>query len=124
LLEVTKLAIIGGSVGGGIAWEMVALEPTITQKLIPIATDWKLPIGLLPIVLQEQILIIHLNLFKMPAHAMLCYRTPESLRQNFSEPLMRVSYFNVESWLFHGEKIAAAFSIGFLQNDESITENN
>jgi homoserine O-acetyltransferase len=33
LLEVTKLyAIIGGSVGGGIAWEMVALEPTITQN--------------------------------------------------------------------------------------------
>jgi homoserine O-acetyltransferase len=66
LLEVTKLAIIGGSVGGGIAWEMVALEPTITQKLIPIATDWKLPIGLLPIVLQEQILIIHLNHSRCP----------------------------------------------------------
>jgi homoserine O-acetyltransferase len=33
LLEVTKLyAIIGGSVGGGIAWEMVALEPTITKN--------------------------------------------------------------------------------------------
>ena len=42
LLEIKKLyAIIGGSVGGGIAWEMVALEPKITQHLIPIATDWK-----------------------------------------------------------------------------------
>jgi hypothetical protein len=37
-----------GSVGG-VAWEMVALEPTIT-KLIPMLPIGKLPIGLLPIV--------------------------------------------------------------------------
>ena len=38
-------AIIGGSVGGGIVWEMAALSPQLAQHLIPIAnglkaTDW------------------------------------------------------------------------------------
>jgi len=41
-LEISKLfAIIGGSLGGGIAWEMVALQPEITAHLIPVASDWK-----------------------------------------------------------------------------------
>ena len=34
-------ALIGGSLGGGIAWEMAALNPDITEHLIPVATDWK-----------------------------------------------------------------------------------
>ena len=35
------MQLIGGSLGGGIAWEMAVLNPTISQHLIPIATDWK-----------------------------------------------------------------------------------
>ena len=35
-------ALIGGSVGGGIAWEMIAIEPKLTQNLIAIATDTKI----------------------------------------------------------------------------------
>jgi homoserine O-acetyltransferase len=34
-------ATIGGSVGGGIAWELAALKPDLIAHLIPIATDWK-----------------------------------------------------------------------------------
>jgi homoserine acetyltransferase len=34
-------SLIGGSVGGGIAWEILALEPKLAQNFIPIATDWK-----------------------------------------------------------------------------------
>ena len=34
-------AIVGGSLGGGIAWEMAVLNPKITEYLIPVATDWK-----------------------------------------------------------------------------------
>ena len=34
-------ALIGGSIGGGIAWEMAALYPSITRNLIPVAADWK-----------------------------------------------------------------------------------
>jgi homoserine acetyltransferase len=43
-LEINKLfALIGGSVGGGIAWEILALEPKLAQNFIPAdwkATDW------------------------------------------------------------------------------------
>ena len=39
-LQIKQLfAIIGGSVGGGIAWEIVGLSPQITKHLIPIATN-------------------------------------------------------------------------------------
>ena len=44
-LEALKIhqlfALIGGSMGGGIAWEMVALKPNLTENLIPVASDWK-----------------------------------------------------------------------------------
>ena len=41
-LEIENLfAVIGGSVGGGIAWELAALKPDLMDHLIPIATDWK-----------------------------------------------------------------------------------
>ncbi|MGY0427198.1 MAG: alpha/beta fold hydrolase, partial [Polaribacter sp.] len=41
-LKINQLfALIGGSLGGGIAWEMVVLNTKITQHFIPVATDWK-----------------------------------------------------------------------------------
>ena len=44
ILGITKLfALIGGSIGGGIAWEMAALYPNLTENLIPVASDWKAP---------------------------------------------------------------------------------
>ena len=116
LLEVTKLyAIIGGSIGGGIAWEMVALAPTITQKLIPIATDWKATDWLIAnCFLQEQIL----NNSSKPmqdarTHAMLCYRTPESFATKFQRTTNEeLAIFNVESWLLHhGEKLQQRFQL-------------
>jgi homoserine acetyltransferase len=57
-LEINKLfALIGGSVGGGIAWEILALEPKLAQNFIPIATDWKATDWLIAnCYLQEQIL--------------------------------------------------------------------
>ncbi|MFV8352326.1 alpha/beta fold hydrolase [Flavobacterium sp. XS2P14] len=116
LLDVAKLyAIIGGSVGGGIAWEMVALEPTITQILIPIATDWKATDWLIAnCFLQEQIL----NNSSKPiqdarTHAMLCYRTPESFAAKFQRTTNEeLAIFNVESWLLHhGEKLQQRFQL-------------
>ena len=35
----TLFAVIGGSLGGGIAWEMAALNPIGIENLIPIASD-------------------------------------------------------------------------------------
>ena len=108
-------AIIGGSVGGGIAWEMLALEPNITENLIPIATDWKSTDWMIAnCFLQEQIL----NNSSKPIedariHAMLCYRSPESFKEKFQRTVNEdLSIFNIESWLLHhGEKLQKRYQL-------------
>ena len=115
-LEIKKLyAIIGGSVGGGIAWEMVALKPKITQHLIPIASDWKSTDWLIAnCFLQEQILKNSSKPIEdARIHAMLCYRTPESFAAKFQRTTdAELAMFNVESWLnHHGRKLQKRFQI-------------
>lgn len=108
-------AIIGGSVGGGIAWEILALEPQITKHLIPIATDWKATDWLIAnCYLQEQIL----NNSSKPIedariHAMLCYRSPDSFKEKFQRTKNEeLAIFNVESWLgHHGKKLQKRYQI-------------
>ena len=116
VLDIQQLhTIIGGSVGGGIAWEMVALQPKITQHLIPIATDWKATDWLIAnCFLQDQIL----NNSSKPIadariHAMLCYRTPESFAAKFERTINdELAIFNVESWLVHhGTKLQKRFQL-------------
>ena len=42
ILDIDKLyAVIGGSLGGGIAWELAVLYPNLIENLIPVASDWK-----------------------------------------------------------------------------------
>nr|WP_238539443.1 alpha/beta fold hydrolase [Flavobacterium sp. CF136] len=116
ILKIEQLyAIIGGSVGGGIAWEMLALEPNITENLIPIATDWKSTDWMIAnCFLQEQIL----NNSSKPIedariHAMLCYRSPESFKEKFQRTVNEdLSIFNIESWLLHhGEKLQKRYQL-------------
>ncbi|MBF4471462.1 alpha/beta fold hydrolase [Flavobacterium sp. HJJ] len=116
ILEINQLyAIIGGSVGGGIAWEIAGLEPKITKHLIPIATDWKSTDWLIAnCFLQEQIL----NNSAKPIedariHAMLCYRTPESFKAKFDRTMnQELLIFNIESWLqHHGQKLQKRFQL-------------
>ncbi|RXM45866.1 homoserine acetyltransferase [Flavobacterium sp. YO64] len=107
--------IIGGSVGGGIAWEILALEPNITEHLIPIATDWKSTDWMIAnCYLQEQIL----NNSSKPIedariHAMLCYRSPESFKEKFQRTINQdLLIFNIESWLaHHGKKLQQRFQL-------------
>lgn len=115
-LEINKLfAIIGGSLGGGIAWEMAALNTKITEHLIPVASDWKSTDWLIAnCQIQEQFLINS----KQPVHdarmhAMLCYRTPESFKERFKRSTNEeLQVFNVESWLMHhGEKLQERFQL-------------
>lgn len=115
-LNIEKLfAIIGGSVGGGIAWEILALEPNITEHLIPIASDWKSTDWLIAnCFLQEQIL----NNSSKPIedariHAMLCYRSPESFKEKFQRTVNQdLLIFNIESWLaHHGKKLQQRFQL-------------
>ena len=108
-------AIIGGSVGGGVAWEILALEPNITEHLIPIATDWKSTDWMIAnCYLQEQIL----NNSSKPIedariHAMLCYRSPESFKEKFQRTTNQdLLIFNIESWLaHHGKKLQQRFQL-------------
>lgn len=108
-------AIIGGSVGGGIAWEILALEPHITEHLIPIATDWKSTDWMIAnCYLQEQIL----NNSSKPIedariHAMLCYRSPESFKEKFKRTINQdLLIFNIESWLaHHGKKLQQRYQL-------------
>jgi homoserine O-acetyltransferase/O-succinyltransferase len=116
ILEIKQLhSIIGGSIGGAIAWEMCALEPKIAQNLIPIATDWKSTDWMIAnCFLQEQILKNSSKPIEdARIHAMLCYRTPESFKHKFDRTIhTEFGVFNIESWLsHHGEKLQNRFQL-------------
>ena len=108
-------ALIGGSLGGGIAWEMAVLNPTITKNLITIATDWKSTDWLIAnCQIQEQFLSNSCNpVHDARMHAMLCYRTPESFKERFQRSKNEeLEIFNVESWLLHhGKKLQERFQL-------------
>ncbi|WP_343487608.1 bifunctional aspartate kinase/homoserine dehydrogenase I [Allomuricauda sp. d1] len=115
-LKISRLfVIIGGSLGGGVAWEMAAYNPDITEHLIPVASDWKSTDWLIAnCQIQEQIL----NNSSQPVHdarmhAMLCYRTPESFKERFKRSTNEeLNVFNVESWLMHhGKKLQERFQL-------------
>ncbi|PRX57827.1 bifunctional aspartate kinase/homoserine dehydrogenase I [Flagellimonas meridianipacifica] len=115
-LKVERLfAIIGGSLGGGLAWEMATLNPGITEHLIPVASDWKSTDWLIAnCQIQEQILTNSKEpVHDARMHAMLCYRTPESFKERFKRTTNEeLQVFNVESWLMHhGKKLQERFQL-------------
>jgi homoserine O-acetyltransferase len=106
-------ALIGGSLGGGIAWHMAALRPDATAHLIPIATDWKATDWVIANTLvQERILNNSADpLEDARLHAMLLYRTPQSLQQRFNREQLGDT-FDIELWLDkHGKKLANRFTL-------------
>ena len=116
ILEINTLhAVIGGSVGGGIAWELAALRPTLIKHLIPVASDWKTSDWLKAnCLVQEQILLNSKNpVFDARLHAMLMYRSAASFREKFKRSFNEEKEMtNVESWLLHhGEKLNDRFSL-------------
>ena len=115
-LKVKRLfALIGGSLGGGIAWQMAVLTPEITKHLIPIATDWKATDWLIAnCKIQELFLTNSKNpLHDARVHAMLCYRTPKSFNNRFKRTKNeQLQIFNVESWLLHhGKKLQERYQL-------------
>ena len=116
LLKIKQLfALIGGSLGGGIAWEMMVLNNKLTQHFLPIATDWKSTDWLIAnCQIQEQFLVNSSNpVHDARMHAMLCYRTPESFKERFHRSKNEDSaIFNVESWLLHhGKKLQERYQL-------------
>ena len=115
-LRVSKLhTIIGGSLGGGIAWEMAVINPDISKHIIPIAADWKSTDWLIAnCCIQEQFLLNSKNpVHDARMHAMMCYRTPASYKAKFNRSLHEdLKIFNIESWLFHhGKKLQDRFQL-------------
>lgn len=108
-------AVIGGSLGGAITWEMAVLQPEKVLNLIPIATDWKATDWVIAnVLIQDQIL----NSSKDPIanarlHAMLLYRTPQSINQRFQRiTIDGSSEFQIENWLLnHGVKLKNRFRL-------------
>ena len=115
-LKISQLfAVIGGSLGGAIAWEMSLLKPNAVLNLIPVATNWKANDWLIGNVLVQDVI---LNNSKNPIHdarlhAMLLYRTPQSLTAKFNaEKNTNQNSYKVESWLLHhGEKLTNRFEL-------------
>lgn len=117
LLGVEELHIIlGGSLGGGLAWHLALQQPERVQHLIPVAThyysnDW--------IIAQTHVQELILKNSNQPiedarAHAMLLYRSPESISLKFdTQSEKHKKYpFAVQNWLHHhGEKLKNRFSL-------------
>ncbi|WP_299398069.1 bifunctional aspartate kinase/homoserine dehydrogenase I [uncultured Gelidibacter sp.] len=134
-LKITKVfALIGGSLGGGIAWEMAFLSPKLAEHLIPVATDWKSTDWLIAnCQIQEQFLVNSSNpVHDARMHAMLCYRTPKSFKERFQRSKNDdLEIFNVESWLLHhGNKLQERFQLSAyklmnqLLKTIDVTKNN
>jgi homoserine O-acetyltransferase len=108
-------AIIGGSLGGGIGWEMLVKKPHLAEIFIPVACDFKTHDWLHAQCLVQKFLLNQNDepLQKARIHAMLCYRTPESLNNRFqnrySEEKQRLES---EDWLvYHGKALNERFSL-------------
>ncbi|MFJ1410890.1 alpha/beta fold hydrolase [Capnocytophaga canimorsus] len=109
-------ALVGNSVGGGIAWEMIALAPNLFSHLIAVATDWKSSDWIIAnSLIQESILQNSANpLHDARLHAMLCYRSPQSFKMKFERSFNfeKLPLRNVETWLLHhGEKLEKRFTL-------------
>ena len=108
-------AMIGGSIGGCLIWEMNALNPTICKNLIPIACDWKSNDWVIAnTMVQNSILQNSKNpTYDARIHAMISYRTQKSFKIKFNRSKnLESKLTEVESWLdHHGKKLNKRFSV-------------
>lgn len=112
-------AIIGGSLGGGIGWEMLVKNPHLAEIFIPIACDFKTHDWLHAQCLVQKFLLDQDDepLQKARIHAMLCYRTPESLNNRFQNKYNQEKQrLESEDWLiYHGNSLNERFSLKSYQ---------
>lgn len=108
-------ALIGGSIGGSIAWEMLVQQPNLAEKFIPIASDYKTTDWLHSQCLVQEFLLTDVEnpLYKARIHAMLNYRTPLSLNQRFQrEQNTEKGILKSHDWLnYHGEALNQRFTL-------------
>lgn len=116
ILNIKSLhTIIGGSLGGGVGWEMLVKNPALAEIFIPIACDFKTHDWLHAQCLVQKFLLNHKEdpLQKARIHAMLCYRTPESLNDRFQNKYNHEKKrLESEDWLiYHGNALNERFSL-------------
>lgn len=116
LLEIKKIhSLIGGSLGGAIGWEMLAVKPDLAENFIPIASDYRTSDWLHAQCLVQSFLLSHQNepLQKARIHAMLLYRTPQSLNIRFRNELDEErQVLKSYHWLdYHGQSLGERFSV-------------
>ncbi|MFD1552687.1 homoserine acetyltransferase [Putridiphycobacter roseus] len=108
-------AILGGSIGGGIAWEMACLFPDFAKYVIPIASDWKASDWIIGQSTIQESILLHANKPMEDARkmAMLFYRTPASFKEKFNRlKTKEEESYAVVSWLdHHGEKLKNRFEL-------------
>jgi len=108
-------ACIGGSIGGGLGWELSILRPNLINYLIPIATHWQATDWIIAHnFVQDSILSNSIKpLEDARKMAMLFYRTPESLAQKFNhETDETTGLYKTEAWLnFHGKALTKRFRL-------------
>ena len=126
-------ALIGPSLGGGIAWQIAALEPKLAEYLFPIATDYKASDWLLAQTEVQRLILDHSDcpIHDARVHAMLTYRTPKSLIGRFEGKKVEDSGLpKVIDWLdYHGRTLEGRFSLSayrvmtFLTSTIHVAEN-
>lgn len=113
-LKISKLhAVIGGSIGGCLIWELAVLYPNLSENYIPIASDWKSTNWLISMTrVQKQILKNSSKpLQDARIHAMLYYKSPKSINLKFDKNIEK-NKFNVENWLlYHGDKLNRRYGL-------------
>jgi len=104
---------IGGSIGGALLWEMLALRPKLFGTIVPIAADWKSTDWLIACChIQETILENSSKpLETARQHAMTFYRSPQGLKHKFNRHQSN-GVFKVKQWLeHHGNALQERFSL-------------
>ena len=114
-LNVSELhAIIGGSLGGAIAWEMAFQKPNLAKYIFPIATDFQASDWLIGQCHIQENILLHSSQPIQDArlHAMLLYRTPESMNKRFQNQMENDGLFKIQDWLnYHGMALDKRFSL-------------
>jgi homoserine O-acetyltransferase len=113
-LNINKLyAAIGGSLGGGIVWELAILNPDLIKHIIPVASDCKSSDWLIAnCFIQDSILNNSSKpLYDARIHAMTLYRTPESFNSRYSRE-KKDNIYSIEAWLnHHGKSLENRFKV-------------
>ncbi|WP_194850013.1 alpha/beta fold hydrolase [Nonlabens antarcticus] len=102
---------VGGSIGGALLWEILAIRPKLFKTIVPIAADWKATDWLMACCHVQETILSNSNkpLQTARQHAMTFYRSPQGLKNKFNREVEGED-FQVKAWLnFHGTSLEKRF---------------